>query len=351
MEGSRHLSLRVGSDDSDGWRAATYRSGTGTLVFEYTVVENNSDSNGVNAFLPHGQDIKATGTDVAYQPNPGGVTPTMGEDSNHKVNGSLVAADITSPTISSVSFADSPGPGEDDTYGVGDWVGVWVTFNESVLTTGAPQVELNISGTSRMSQYGHLSGGRVIDPRVTQVANSTLVFGYTVQEGDVDSDGISIGSNAVILEGLRTIEDRRGNDALLTHDALPSDSAHKVDAPDVTGPTVSSVAFTSDPGDDDAYGAGDAIQVTVTFSENMTVTGAPQLEIDVGGTAKTAYYSSASGATVVYSYAVAVGDADTDGISIVANKLTLNGGTINDAHRNAATQTHDAVAADTGHLV
>ena len=71
----------------------------------------------------------------------------------------------------------------------------------------------------------------------------------------------------------------------------------------------------------------------------------------MGGTAEIASYSSASGATVVCSYTVAVGDADTDGISIVANKLTLNGGTINDAHGNAAILTHDAVAADTGHLV
>ena len=54
---------------------------------------------------------------------------------------------------------------------------------------------------------------------------------------------------------------------------------------------------------------------------------------------------------MVYSYTVAVGDADADGISIVANKLTLNGGTMNDAHGNAATLTHDAVDANTGHLV
>ena len=213
-----------------------------------------------------------------------------------------------------------------------------VTFNEDVTVTGTPQLEIDVGGTVKTASYSSTDG-------------ASVVFGYTVQEGDADSDGISISADAVILEGLATIEDRSGNDAVLTHDALPSDSAHKVDAPDVTGPTVSSVAITSDPGDDDTYGVGDSIEVTVTFNEEVTVTGAPQLEIDVGGTAKTASYSSASGATVVCSYTVAVGDADTDGISIVANKLTLNGGTINDAHGNAATLTHDAVAADTGHLV
>ena len=170
----------------------------------------------------------------------------MGEDPNHKVDGSLVTADTTSPTISSVSFADSPGPDDDNTYGAGDWVGVRVTFSESVVAIGTPQVELNIGGTSRMAQYGHLSSGRAIDPKVAGVANPTVVFGYTVQEEDDDS---------------------------------------------------------------------------------------------------------ASGATLVFSYTVAVGDADIDGIAIGANKLTLNGGTINDAHGNAAILTHDAVVADNGHLV
>ena len=100
--------LQIGSVWTQGHAAYASGNGTDTLVFEYTVLENDSDSNGVNAFVPHGQDIKATGTDVAYQPDPGGVTPTMGEDSNHKVDGSLVTADTTSPTVSSVSFTSGP---------------------------------------------------------------------------------------------------------------------------------------------------------------------------------------------------------------------------------------------------
>ena len=150
-----------------------------------------------------------------------------------------------------------------------------------------PQLELDIGGVSQYAEVGHLPGGV---RNYNQFPSLTLVFGYTVQEGDVDDDGISIGADAVILEGLTTIEDRSGNDAVLTHDALPSDSAHKVDAPDVTGPTVSSVAITSDPGNDDTYGVGDSIEVTVTFNEDVTITGSARLEIDVGGTAEIAEY-------------------------------------------------------------
>ena len=73
---------------------------------------------------------------------------------------------------------------------------------------------------------------------------------------------------------------------LFAFDGLPSVSAQA----DTTAPTISSVAITSDTGDDDSsfdddgvYGINDSIKVTVTFSETVTVTGAPQLELDIGG--------------------------------------------------------------------
>ena len=118
-----------------------------------------------------------------------------------------------------------------------------------------------------------------------------------------------------------------------------------------TPPTIKSVAITSDPGDDDTYGTGDTIQVTATFSENVTVTGTPELEIDIGGETKTASYSSTSGDKVKFTYTVALGDSDDDGISIDANSLGLNGGTIRDNADIDAVITHAAVDADSGHKV
>ena len=54
-----------------------------------------------------------------------------------------------------------------------------------------------------------------------------------------------------------------------------------------TVPTIESVAVTSDPGEDGGYAIDDEIQVGLTFSEAVTVTGAPQLELDVGGRRRT----------------------------------------------------------------
>ena len=141
---------------------------------------------------------------------------------------------------------------------------------------------------------------------------------------------------------------------LLAFGGLPSVSAQS----DTTAPTISSVAITSDTGDDDSsfdddgvYGIDDSIEVTVTFSENVSVTGAPRLELDIGGSAKAAAYESVTTTNVVFSYTVAEGVSDDDGVAISADKLTLNGGSIKDAADNAADLSHDALTAQEDHQV
>ena len=109
-----------------------------------------------------------------------------------------------------------------------------------------------------------------------------------------------------------------------------------------TTPTVSTVAVTSDPGTDLTYALGDTIEVGLTFDEAVTVTGTPYLLIDVGGTNRRASYQGGSGTTqLLFRYTVLAGDDDNDGITVVANSLTLNGGTI--------VATDDATAAALDH--
>ena len=327
--------LLIGTEFNERSAAYVSGSGTDTLVFEYTVQGIDNDGNGVDAYVPSGQDIKATGTEIAYQHNPGRVIPTMGDNFVHRVAGSLRGPDRIAPTISSISITSDPG--DDDTYVEDDSIEVTVSFDESVIVTGTPQLELDFDGTARTADYSSAN-------------RAAVVFSYAVAADDIDTDGIAISANKLSLnEG--TIKDDANNDATLTHDAVAADSGHKVEGSDTTAPTVSAVAITSDPGDDDTYGLGDAVEVTVTFSEDVTVTGTPQLELDFGGTARTADYSNAIGVAVVFSYTVALDESDTDGIAIGADKLTLNGGTIQDEAENDATLTHDAVAADSGQKV
>ena len=106
--------------------------------------------------------------------------------------------------------------------------------------------------------------------------------------------------------------------------------------PPASTPTVSTVAVTSDPGTDNTYAAGDKIEVTVTFSEAVTVTttnGTPRLSIDIGDQPRNIPYDRYDRAgtgtgQLIFSYTVFIGDMDPDGISVKANGIALGGGTI-----------------------
>jgi hypothetical protein len=122
---------------------------------------------------------------------------------------------------------------------------------------------------------------------------------------------------------------------------------------DVVVPSVVSVAFTSAIGaESNTLGTGDTLDITVTMSESTTVTGTPQLALVVGSGGGVASYVSGSGTTsLVFRYTAVLGDTDTDGISMLADQLSLNSGTMADAAGNAVTLSHSAVAADSNYMV
>ena len=331
------------------------------IRFYYLVREGDVDDDGVSiiasSLMLDGATIEDGGSIADEAGNPALLAHHgVPDHPEHLVS----APDNTAPTISSVRIVSDPG--DDDTYGEGDVVAMVAFFSEDVIVTGTPQLELDFDGTAKTADYVSTFGSEVADP-------SEVKFTYTVALNDSDADGIAIGNNALTLNG-GTIQDESENDADLTFKAIPSQSGHMVDSSDTTPPTVSSLEITSDPGEDDTYGLGDSIEVTVTFSEDVAVTETPQLELDFDGTAKTAEYSitggspgvfgtntttlattSSYGPTAVFTYTVALDESDTDGIAISADKLSLNGGTIRDEAGNDATLTHDALAADSGHKV
>ena len=54
---------------------------------------------------------------------------------------------------------------------------------------------------------------------------------------------------------------------------------------------------------------------------------------------------------MVFIYTLVAGDSASDGLRIQANKLTLNGGAIEDGAGNDAVLTHGVLGADADHLV
>ena len=113
-----------------------------------------------------------------------------------------------------------------------------------------------------------------------------------------------------------------------------------------TTPTVSSAAITSNPGADNTYATGNTVTVSLTFSEAVTITGTPHVVVDIGGQPRNFKYSGdgSSAAAQPFSYTVLVGDKDADGVSLQANSLTLNGGTVQATDDSTnATLTHAAM--------
>ena len=128
---------------------------------------------------------------------------------------------------------------------------------------------------------------------------------------------------------------------------------HGFEKPSVTALTVSSSA-----GADNAYAIGDTISFTVAFNEHVTVTTSgtpvegPRIPFALGMDTKHAVYASGSGtAELEFSYEVVAGDADADGVAVVADALELNGGAIKDLDGFDASLTHAALAAQPGHTV
>ena len=124
----------------------------------------------------------------------------------------------------------------------------------------------------------------------------------------------------------------------------------------LTAPSVTGVAVSSEAGDDDTYAQGETIRVGLTFNAAVDVTGAPRVKLDLSseaGDEKWAAYASGSGTKMLeFSYTVAEGDASSAGVAVLANTLALNGGTIRlEATSIDADLSHAALGHDPDHKV
>jgi DNA/RNA endonuclease G (NUC1) len=117
---------------------------------------------------------------------------------------------------------------------------------------------------------------------------------------------------------------------------------------DTTPPTVTNVTVPAN----GTYAAGQNLDFTVNFSENVSVTGVPRIPItlDTGGTVFASYVSGNGSPALLFRYVVSSGVEDTDGIALGSN-LDLNGGTIKDLSGNDTVTTLNGVPSTAGILV
>ena len=186
-------------------------------------------------------------------------------------------------------------------YAAGQALDFTVHFNSAVTvdrSSGTPRIALNIGGNTVYADYASGSG------------TADLVFHYTVQAGDVDTDGIAVGS-AIDLNG-GTILSTVGSNlvALILPGVGSTSGVHVATPPTLTKPTISNLG---------------ANQVTFTFRSSATGTGYFTLLIDsetAGTAAQTAVGQNASG-TNAYRHGSLPLTVAADGTYTVTN-LTEN---------------------------
>ena len=114
-------------------------------------------------------------------------------------------------------------------------------------------------------------------------------------------------------------------------------------------PAISSVTFHAIPARDGTYERGERVQVEVRFDRAVRATGSPRLALSVGTETRYATFDSWGSQSLYFDYTVRERDRDEDGISIAANALSLDGGTIRAVDGTTdADLTHDAVAVSSG---
>ena len=287
--------LQIGDNERQMEYVASDSTDT-SWIFRYTVVADDRDDDGVS--IKHNALRGYAYADLSHY----GIT----NDQTSHVN---AAPRVISQRVSSSPLARLR-------YGPGEKIQFTMEFSLPVTVVGNPRLEFDIDTPAPQNEFAsYLSGS----------GTKELVFSYTVQEVDDDSNGIEWGANSLrVVDGVDEINGvYNGLDAILDHTALNQLPDHRI----TQNPRVVSQEVTSDPThgtDSDTYGAGDTITFETVFNQAVTVGGSPRLRfnIDSGTGYEYADYVSGSGTTrLIFSYTILAADADTDGIYLYENPL------------------------------
>ncbi|WP_422101807.1 beta strand repeat-containing protein [Vreelandella sp.] len=230
-----------------------------------------------------------------------------------------------------------------------------VTLGINNLDDTAPMITSGATATAVNENSG---AGQVVYT-VTSSDDADVVSGptrYSLKTGD-DSAWFSIdaATGAVTLLDNPDYETKANYSfTVVATDAANNASEQTVtlainDLEDETAPTVSDIAISSATGvQNNTLNEGDVVSVTVNMDEATlvdTTSGIPRVALNIGGSTVYAQYVSGSGSSaLVFQYTILAGQNDANGISLDANALQANGGTLRDAAGNAANLAYGAVA-------
>ncbi|MGE6275267.1 beta strand repeat-containing protein [Aeromonas media] len=313
-------------------------SGAGQVVYTVTSTDNGDVSTGSTSYsLKAGADAALFSIDAAT----GAVTLIGNPDHESKASYSFT-----------VVATDAAGNASEQT----------VTLDINNLDDVAPTIT---SGTTASAINENSGAGQVVYT-VTSTDSADVSTGstsYSLKAGaDAALFSIDAATGAVTLTANPDYETKPNYSfTVVATDAAGNASEQLVtlainDLIDEVAPAVGSIAISGASGAQNSrLNAGDVVNITVTMDEATlvdTTGGTPRVALNIGGSTVYADYVSGSGtASLVFQYTVLAGQTDVNGISLDANALQANGGTLRDAAGNAATLGHGAVADNTSYLV
>lgn len=238
-------------------------------------------------------------------------------------------------TVVRVVGASAPVDGR--TFRRGEEVRILVRFDRPVTVTGEPALRLMVGRQARLAVYSrhasrlHCLGARAQPP---WPQCDSLVFVYIVAPDDFDDDGIAVAASALLANGGAIA----GTDAPARLDIRDATfevaDGLRVDGGSEPPPAVIDAIVQSKPRNDDAYGAGESIDILIAFSDAVSVVGTPRLALAVGP--RTVYSEQVACGRYAadrplscrflgFRHIVQSVDVDADGISIDEDALTSGG--------------------------
>ena len=228
------------------------------------------------------------------------------------------------PWIIDVEFSGPPGG--NGVYDAGETIEATLVWSEPV-TVSTPSGGLL---PKVWVLYGNGAGDHSdIAEYVSGSGTDRTVFRYTLQSGSYSLVGVA--ANSLWERDGSIVSVESGLDAEMGHSSYYSaQSGNQAEAVTIIG-----VPAFNGPGPDNAWGAGEAVEVTFNFSRPVqvdTTGGAPSLPVLLSGTAtRQALYQRGSGTRqLVFGYTLADVDGTHSSLLVAPDSLALNGGTIQD---------------------
>ena len=193
VTGDPTFGFDLGGASTASWYAG---SGTTTLRFSHAVSGGSSGDRDTNGISWAQNAIELNGGTIAGTENAVTAILTHAAQSNlaaHKVDGRTTPVTPATVTVAVTSTPTSLA----DTYGFGETIVITVTASEAVEVVGDPVFQFSLTNP----------GGAAYNPQATydrtRSSATTMAFTYTVQAGDMDTNGIWIGTHSPNLHAGR----------------------------------------------------------------------------------------------------------------------------------------------------